>query len=112
MNRVFMFADETSLQAEHHIGINCSLTPGQLLFRTAREFDELRSLHSPDGMWLTIYFRQTKLQGAHLTSLSAIGEGLLRRAQRLGVKPAVRWLQNQRGDLQLVDDLNTKARDL
>jgi hypothetical protein len=36
---------------------NCPKKPAQLLFNTATEFDEPRSLKDPGGKWLTIYFK-------------------------------------------------------
>jgi len=104
-----LYDADVSRQVDHLTGGNCSLTPPQLVFETAKEFEELRSLCSADGSWMTIYFRQTKLSGDYLTSLSAIGDALLRRARKLNVKDSERWVQIQKGSLELLRDVQSKA---
>ena len=55
------------------------------MYRTKKDFDELRSLRNPDGTWWRIYFYETNLSGDFMTSLSAIGEALKRNGRELGV---------------------------
>ena len=69
----------------------CSKTPPQLQFTSANAFEEMRSLRNEDGMWMALYCRSTKQwNGDILTTLSAIREGLSRRAESLGVEDVYR----------------------
>jgi hypothetical protein len=87
------------------MGEKCLKTPPQLIYHHTKDFDQLRPLRNADNTWMKIYYRTTREDrgfGGFRTSLSAIGEGLLRRAERFGVKDAERWRAITKGSLKMI----------
>jgi hypothetical protein len=66
--------------------------PKPLGFKSKRDFKEMRSLRNEDGTWMRLYCRSTHQKGDFLSSLSVIGEALLRRAKAVGVEGVSRWM--------------------
>jgi hypothetical protein len=97
-----------SRQVDHLTGGTCLKTPQQCIFQTRKEFDELRSLRNSDGGLMRIYFRETNKRG-YLTSLSAIGDALLRRAEKLKVKGISSLVDIQKGSLELIEKIQRMA---
>ena len=78
---------DSRCQVVHLMGKTCLRTPRQLIFDNPQEFEEMRPLSNSDGTWMRIYYRETQQTGGgFLSALSAIGDGLFRRAQKLGVE--------------------------
>ena len=73
----------SSRQVRHLIGGNCLRTPTQMIFQTAKAFDEMRWLRNQGGTWMRIYFQETAEE--FLASVAAIGEAMWRRSQQLEV---------------------------
>src|SRR5947199_4407436 len=80
----------------------CQRRPNQFYFKTADDFQTLRSLRNPDGSWMPIYFhinRQHK--SSFLTSASVMGLALGVIGRDLGVEEMSRWLAIEQGSLTL-----------
>jgi len=95
-----------SRQVAHLTGTACLKTPQQLIFNSAQEFEEIRSLRNKDGTWMRIYYRETQQSTPFLSALSVIGEALLKRAEKLGVQGIEHWVDIQKGSLVVFDELN------
>ena len=60
--------------------------PEQLVFRSVKDLENMRALRNQDGSWMRLYHRSTNRKLDFLSSLSVIGEGLLRRAIAVGFR--------------------------
>jgi hypothetical protein len=96
------------VQVRHLMGGNCLLTPPQLKYNSAKDFNTVRALRNDDGTYMVLYFRLTHQSGAFLTSLSAVGEALLKRGKQLGVNGMEHWATIQKGSLDVINDIRSQ----
>jgi hypothetical protein len=74
-----------SVQGRHLSGGLCLQHPEQLVFRSVKDFKQMRSLRNPDGSWMRLYHGDTTRTFPYLSGLKAVHEGLWSRAVAVGV---------------------------